>query len=123
MGKAGRSDNDVAIVRITETAKVIRWASGCLFAAFCIWQARVGFSDYLKTRPNTSVAERVISVIVTAVVTLAVPGGLTYYLWKRVKAFTKFAMARLARLEAERDPSRGSSGLLEDGSDPPGATP
>jgi hypothetical protein len=94
-----------------------------LFAGFCIWQIRLGFAQYLASQPKTEAWERVMTILVTAFVSLVAPSGLLLFFWKRVRDFTRRTIGRLTKLEEERDRGRSTSGLREDGTDEPGATP
>jgi hypothetical protein len=118
-----KNENDVAIVRMAETTSRIRWLSVCALLAFFGWLVKDAYVVYLKTKTPMTSTERIVSVLVTALVTLIAPSALIAYFWKRIKAFTRRMIDRLTKFEQERDPKRTSSGLMSDGTDPPGATP
>lgn len=123
MAKDKPTENDVVIVRVTETTKRLRLVVLGLLTAFALWLLKDGYVHYLASKPKTEAWERVVSNILTAVVSLAAPSCVTIYLWKKVRAFTKRIIGRLTSLEADADPKRTTSGLQSDGTDPPGATP
>jgi hypothetical protein len=74
-----KNENDVAIVRMTETTSRIRWVSVCALLAFFGWLVKDAYVVYLKTKPPMTSTERIVSVLVTTLVALVAPSALTVY--------------------------------------------
>ncbi len=123
MANAKPTKNDVAIVKMTETTTRIRWVVSCLLLAYFAWLVKDAYVEYLKAQTKTEAWERVTLAFLTAFVTLPLPSVLIVIYRKRIGQFTRDTIGRLTGFERERDPQRSTSGLMEDGSDPPGATP
>lgn len=109
---AKKTPEDVTIARYAEIGRTIRWIAICILFGWCFW-AITDAAVKLMDRPPWLVA-------LLSILSCSLPFAvLLRRLLRRIRRYTKFVATRLARLEEEHDPDRTSSGLMEDGTDPP----
>ena|SRR6266446_8319535 len=112
--KRPKTAEDIELARIASRERSIKFISGCGLTAFIVWQIVRAYVELKDEPPKPP--------WLVAFLAIFGPGGLVTLfmgcvIWY-VRRFTKRLAPRNAELERRIDPTRQSSGLRENGTDP-----
>lgn len=104
------------LVRISEWHRTFRFCAGCIAVVLI-----AGIIAYAAIEISKETIWATVAKVIGASVVTIVAGqfGLFRLVWRRFKRYTKHNQDRVAQFERERDAARSTSGMLQDGTNPP----
>jgi hypothetical protein len=115
MARTRKATETVELAKIASRERIIKFVAGCMLAAFAVWQISKTIVELKKSPGNSIWAEVLVAVIAPGGIVTVFMGAVVWF----VKRFTIRMSSRVAARENAIDPGRESSGLREDGTDPP----
>lgn len=108
---------DVRIVQTRELHRTLRVLIICTLIGVCVWKISDAVVDLMDKPPWLVALSTLLSVFGAAFAQTPT----FWFVFYRVRKFTRETVSRRSEIEASIDPERTSSDLREDGTDPPGA--